>query len=172
MSEKLPWWKRASVWIVKKFAEHIFLQILFAFPSSYLMSLLVQMWAGKSIVFDLIPPVFWPILSVMLCGVLFYPAFVVPIRAWWRSPSYESVKLDEAYDFFEHVIDAYLGDAHELAPVYAMRAQERIDRMMPFLRKLAKRHSVQVPNELMEGWNQDSVSEWRKFMRELRTRIQ
>ena len=162
--------KNFLMWLGSVFAGHVVLQLVFTIPFSYLASLVYQLYTGAEVTFDSIPPIFFLILAVASLLILFWPAFGVPIRTWLRKPSYQSSRVNEAYQFLVKARDAILLNDTINFDKYQHYAQDRIDPLMPLLKKLAKKHSLVLPTVIQDE-PQDTYSTWYRFFRELRSKM-
>ena len=72
-------------WLGSLFAEHTLLQLLAAAPAAYLVGVAKQWEKGAGVMFDALPPLFWPILAILVMAVTVYPGFVSPIVKYFRA---------------------------------------------------------------------------------------
>ena len=162
--------KRLLKWLGSLFAEHTLLQLLAAAPAAYLVGVAKQWEKGAGVMFDALPPLFWPILAILVMAVTVYPGFVSPIVKYFRAK--EQTYWERVEQAYQLVSQSYrpsiLNPAHSGNP-HAIKeyAQNAVDVLRAQLIK--KRGSKDIPPEI-DVTDSDSLCDWYNYLRRERAR--
>ena len=81
------------------------MQLIATVPTAYLTGLALQFQQEAEAVFSAIPPLFWPVLAVLVLAVTVYPGFVLPFVTLVRAPKEKyRAQVETAYEW---VVCAY-----------------------------------------------------------------
>ena len=162
--------KRLLKWLGNLFAEHTLLQLVAAAPTAYLVGLAKQWEKGAGSMFDALPPLFWPILAILVLAVTVYPGFVAPIIKYRRGKEQEYWDLvDRAYEMVSHAYKpGILNPEHPGNPnAIEEHAQNRADRLRPLL--IGRRGPEGAPPEI-DVRDKNSLRDWYNCLRRERAR--
>ena len=71
--------KKSLSWLLSIVAEHTLLKLVSSIPIAYFLGWATAACNGAKVMFNNIPPLFWPILAGLVLVVTFYPAYVAPV---------------------------------------------------------------------------------------------
>ena len=92
--------RRVFKWLVNLFTGHTVLQLIATVPTAYLTGLALQFQQEAEAVFSAIPPLFWPVLAVLVLAVTVYPGFVLPFVTLVRAPKEKyRAQVETAYEW-------------------------------------------------------------------------
>ena len=157
-------------WFGGLFAEHTLLQLVATAPTAYGFGVAEQWWRGAGIMFDILPPLFWPILAILVMAVTIYPGFISPVLKHLRGK--EQIFWEQVEEAYQRVSHAYrpeiLNQAHPGNP-HAIEeyAQNAVDILRPLLIK--RRGSEDIPPEI-EVTDKNSLRDWYNHLRWERAR--
>ena len=72
--------RRVFKWLVNLFTGHTVLQLIATVPTAYLTGLAFQFQQEAEAMFSAIPPLFWPVLAVLVLAVTVYPGLRLTLR--------------------------------------------------------------------------------------------
>ena len=158
-------------WLGSVFAEHTVLQIIAPFPVAYLAGTGVQIMQGAEAMFDALPPLFWPILAILLLAVTVYPGFVLPFVKQARAK--KKVYLAQVEDTYSQVSRIHKPETlnpHNPGNHQAMLelGQMAVDSMRPRLIHKYKNRKDQIVPEPIDVESAESLREWYDFLRKER----
>ncbi len=162
--------KRLLKWFGNLFAEHTLLQLIATAPIAYFVGLAKQWGKGAGVMFDALPPLFWPILAILVLAVTVYSGFVLPFVKYFRGK--EKAYWEQVEQAYKLVSQSYrpniLNPEHPGNP-HAIKeyAQNAVDILRPQLIK--KRGSKDIPHEI-EVTDNNSLSDWYNYLRRERSR--
>ena len=140
--------RRVFKWLVNLFTGHTVLQLIATVPTAYLTGLALQFQQEAEAVFSAIPPLFWPVLAVLVLAVTVCPGFVLPFVTLVRAPKEKyRAQVETAYEW---VVCAYkpwiLTSEHPDNSLWNREeAQRAVDSLSPILiRKYKNRKDVFV----------------------------
>lgn len=175
----MNWLKEA---LAKAVATHVFLQILAVLPTAYITGWIGTFWQKGEWMLDIFPPLFVPILMVLLCPITIYHGFISPFlvsrREKNKKASEAAQKEIEAYR--QEVESAYQWVAQSHNPAILDPAQpgnpeaikEYAQRAVDTLRpKLLKKYGEgEVPSKIRVESDM-SLVHWYEYLREERARV-
>ena len=98
--------RRVFKWLVNLFTGHTVLQLIATVPTAYLTGLALQFQQEAEAVFSAIPPLFWPVLAILVLAVTVYPGFALRVKpiSSWNSPR---LLMAYAAFFFDVVVSIF-----------------------------------------------------------------
>ena len=160
--------RRVLKWLVNLFAGHTVLQLIATVPTAYLTGLALQFQQEAEAVFSAIPPLFWPVLAVLVLAVTVYPGFVLPFVTLVRAPKEKyRAQVETAYECVARAYKPWiLNPEHPGNPLWMREeAQRAVDSLSPILiRKYKNRKDDFVPFRINVE-SDESLGEWYEFLR-------
>ena len=106
--------RRVLKWLVNLFAGHTVLLLIATVPTAYLTGLALQFQQEAEAVFSAIPPLFWPVLAVLVLAVTVYPGFVLPFVTLVRAPKEKyRAQVETAYEWVVCAYKPWIGKRHK-----------------------------------------------------------
>ena len=160
--------RRVFKWLVKLLTGHTVLQLIATVPTAYLTGLALQFQQEAEAVFSAIPPLFWPVLAVLVLAVTVYQGFVLLFVTLVRAPKEKyRAQVETAYRYVARVYKPSILSAEDPGNHAWMleEAQRAVDSLSPILiRKYKNRKDVFVPLRINVEWD-ESLGEWYEFLR-------
>ena len=163
--------KRLLKWLGSLFAGHTLLQLVATVPTAYVVGIAEQWRKGAGVMFDNLPPLFWPILAILVIAVTIYPGFISPVLKHLRSKEQAYwEQVDEAYRQVSHTYRPEILNPEHPGNPHTIReyAQNAVDILRPLLIK--KRGSKEIPPEI-EVTDENSLRDWYNYLRKERARL-
>ena len=163
--------RRFFKWLVNVFAGHTVLQLIAIVPVAYLAGLAVQFRQEAEAVFNAIPPLFWPVLAVLVLAVTAYPGFVLPFVTQARATKEKyRAQVENAYELVSNVHKPEILNPNHPGNRATMLeyAQRAVDSLRSgLIHKYKDRKDHIVPRRINIE-NPESLGEWYEFLREER----
>ena len=160
--------RRVFKWLVNLFTGYIVLQLIATVPTAYLTGLALQFQQEAEAVFSAIPPLFWPVLAVLVLAVTVYPGFVLPFVTLVRAPKEKyRAQVETAYSYVARVYKPSILNPEDHGNHAWMReeAQRAVDPLWPkLIRKYKNRKDVFVPCRI-DVESDESLGDWYAFLR-------
>ena len=157
--------KKIRNWLGKFLAEQTIVQLVSTVPLAYSIGLTVDGWQGTKIVFDSLPPLFWPILAALVFAVTFYAGFIAPFVKLKRLKlvTYRQ-ELETAYTNISNAHKPEILDPKHPGNPHAIKeyAQNYVDALRP---KLVRKHKGKGVPSIINMDDKSSVCQWYEYLR-------
>ena len=163
--------RRFFKWLVNVFAGHTVLQLIATVSVAYLAGLAVQFWQEAEAVFNAIPPMFWPVLAVLVLAVTAYHGFVSPFVTQARATKEKyRAQVENVYELVSHVYKPEILNPNKPGNRAAMLeyAQRDVDSLRSKLIHKYKDRKDRIVPRRIDVESPESLGEWYDFLREER----
>ena len=165
--------KAAMKWIANMVGQYSILQIVTTAPMAYFAGLVVEVKRGAGIVFDALPPLFWPIFAALVLLVAGYHGFAVPaINRQQERKNKKDELLRHTYWMVKHavnpkILDESNPDRENADKLFAI-AQSTLFNFVADCKKEGWWKDASFPQPVKD---QDTLLAWERFLMELRERV-
>ena len=152
-------------------AKEIVLRLIATSPMAYGVGLIVEAWKGADLIFDALPPLFWPILATLVFAVTAYSGFIAPIVEKYRDArKRKRLLLKNTYWAVKHaitptILDESNSDRTNVDKLFAIAQHSAYNFVSDCRTKGWWKHTTFPP----PIQNQDTLLAWDAYLSNLRS---
>ena len=157
-------------WLGGILAEHTVLRLIATPAMAYLAGVVAQLQQGARDVLDAVPPLFWPVLSVLVIAVVFHATVVYPVIK--RRREYKMAYFKQVESTFGFLAGTYKPETlNPERPGNPAAMKEQTQAHVDLLRaRMMKHRRSNIPPGI-DVSSTDSLREWYEFMRAERAKV-